>query len=417
MRIAECSPVFLPSIGGTELATLGISKGLKELGQDVHVSTHNVLNRESNNLGIHLNYSAELRRHEKVEGIEVTRFPISVINSPSTVVSVPLSISLLCYPPDLIHIQGLFDLPNLLCIALAGKLAHTPVVVTTHAIFETYEKFNKHRLSVLFNVFMRVLNMVVLKFIVLSNLERDLLAKSGVRPSKVVVIPNGIKAVENEKDDYKSIHQDAVGGGDYILCLCRFARYKNLELLVRAFRTIGTSTKLVIAGRVSDDAYFLELKKIAAADDRIVILRDIPEEVKRRLYLGCMFFVLPSAAETSPLSIIEAMTMAKPVIACNAGAISELVLHGENGLLFNPSDSVNLRHMMEYLLEDAVPRETMGRKSLEMVQDRTWERVSQMTLRVFREIEGQSLTKGGYSMRFRGLGCGVRKLGGYPEME
>ena len=259
--------------------------------------------------------------------------------------------------------------------------------------------------------------MVVLKFIVLSNLERDLLAKSGVRPSKVVVIPNGIKAVENEKDDYKSIHQDAVGGGDYILCLCRFARYKNLELLVRAFRTIGTSTKLVIAGRVSDDAYFLELKKIAAADDRIVILRDIPEEVKRRLYLGCMFFVLPSAAETSPLSIIEAMTMAKPVIACNAGAISELVLHGENGLLFNPSDSVNLRHMMEYLLEDAVPRETMGRKSLEMVQDRTWERVSQMTLRVFREIEGQSLTKGGYSMRFRGLGCGVRKLGGYPEME
>ena len=43
--------------------------------------------------------------------------------------------------------------------------------------------------------------------------------------------------------------------------------------------------------------------------------------------------VLPSFAEGLPVSLMEAMALARPVIATRVGAVSELVEHGEHGWL------------------------------------------------------------------------------------
>jgi glycosyltransferase involved in cell wall biosynthesis len=61
-------------------------------------------------------------------------------------------------------------------------------------------------------------------------------------------------------------------------------------------------------------------------------------------------FVLPSHGEHFGRVIIEAMAMAKPVVATMAGGVPEIVLAHETGLLVPPADPVALADAMLVLL-------------------------------------------------------------------
>jgi glycosyltransferase involved in cell wall biosynthesis len=70
--------------------------------------------------------------------------------------------------------------------------------------------------------------------------------------------------------------------------------------------------------------------------------------------------VLPSMDEGVPKSIIEAMTLGKPVVATRIGGIPELVQEGETGLLVPPRDSANLARAIIALARNKELRQRMG---------------------------------------------------------
>jgi glycosyltransferase involved in cell wall biosynthesis len=49
--------------------------------------------------------------------------------------------------------------------------------------------------------------------------------------------------------------------------------------------------------------------------------------------------LLLPAGEVTPLVIMEAMALGTPVIAADMGSISDVVVHGESGLLVPPGDA------------------------------------------------------------------------------
>lgn len=75
------------------------------------------------------------------------------------------------------------------------------------------------------------------------------------------------------------------------------------------------------------------------------VRNDIPE-----LVANFDVFILPSLWEGMPRSIIEAMVLAKPVIAYDIAGIREIVDDGTNGFVVPVHDSVQMCHMIEYLL-------------------------------------------------------------------
>ena len=71
-------------------------------------------------------------------------------------------------------------------------------------------------------------------------------------------------------------------------------------------------------------------------------------------------FLLPSLHEGFGLVLLEAMSRRVPIIASRVGAIPEIVVDGETGILVEPRNVDQLGGAMTRLLNDRALRKYMG---------------------------------------------------------
>lgn len=87
-------------------------------------------------------------------------------------------------------------------------------------------------------------------------------------------------------------------------------------------------------------------------------------------------YALISGIDMSPLTLLEAQLMAKPVIATSVGGIPELMVDGKTGFLIKKGDSKALIEKINILLNDDAKCKTMGHAGTEFVADKfSWENV------------------------------------------
>lgn len=89
-------------------------------------------------------------------------------------------------------------------------------------------------------------------------------------------------------------------------------------------------------------------------------------------------FMLPSKYEGLPMTIIEAMSYGKPVVASNVGGISEIVKDGENGFTVS-NDAVIFCEKISYILGDDDIYRRFSENSLMCYQEK---------LTVYKMVEG-----------------------------
>ena len=81
----------------------------------------------------------------------------------------------------------------------------------------------------------------------------------------------------------------------------------------------------------------------------------------------CDIFVLPSYREGIPRTLLEAGSMAKPIVTTNAIGCKEVVDDGINGFLVNIGDFKDLESKITILIQDKCLREEFGKKSREKI--------------------------------------------------
>jgi glycosyltransferase involved in cell wall biosynthesis len=81
-------------------------------------------------------------------------------------------------------------------------------------------------------------------------------------------------------------------------------------------------------------------------------------------------FVHPSYAEPFGLSIVEAMAMRKPVIACNTGGVPEIITHGSDGWLVEERSAEAVASAMSTLLGNRELCGQLGARARETVRNR-----------------------------------------------
>jgi glycosyltransferase involved in cell wall biosynthesis len=69
---------------------------------------------------------------------------------------------------------------------------------------------------------------------------------------------------------------------------------------------------------------------------------------------------LPSEAEALPMSILEAMALARPVVAADVGGVRDQVVHGETGYVAPPGDTAAVTRALLALAGDPARAKAMG---------------------------------------------------------
>jgi glycosyltransferase involved in cell wall biosynthesis len=140
----------------------------------------------------------------------------------------------------------------------------------------------------------------------------------------------------------------------FMLFVGALRRVKGIEQLVAAHQLLEQPPPLVLIGTVEPDtpSHF---------PPGVRVLTDFPHNAVMEAWSRCLFGVLPSLwAEPFGTVVCEAMSRGKPVIATKPGGHTDMVIHGETGLLVNRGDIDDLAAAMQLLITDAELRERLG---------------------------------------------------------
>lgn len=210
-------------------------------------------------------------------------------------------------------------------------------------------------------------------YVLLNEAQRaDFAAQHGVGPSRVKVIVHGVfddtLDAARPLGDVTGLEPIALHAGRYALLVGRIERYKGIDTLLEAYRSLpqGASFPLVIAGAGEFSAD--ELSRIEELADRPVFIvnRWLSDRELASLVAAARFVVVPYVSATQSGVIATASAFGIPVIASDAGGLAEQVVEGETGLLFSAGDSAALAVALlkAFSMDDAAHAE-MSQKARE----------------------------------------------------
>ncbi|HDT12624.1 MAG TPA: glycosyltransferase [Candidatus Marinimicrobia bacterium] len=191
-----------------------------------------------------------------------------------------------------------------------------------------------------------------------------------IHPDKIKVIYNGLKFKQYEGHIPFPIYSRQ--GDEMVLGNAgRLVRQKGQEFLIDLaveLKERGKNFKILIAGEGKLDVRLREYARVKGVDDKIVFLgfmRDM-----RRFMDSIDIFVLSSRWEGFGYVIVEAMSMAKPVIAFDVSSNPEIIDDNINGCLVPPFDIKLLADKVIHLIENPELRNGLGEIARQSVQDR-----------------------------------------------
>ena len=139
-----------------------------------------------------------------------------------------------------------------------------------------------------------------------------------------------------------------------LLYLGRISEEKGLFDLVDLIRKhkeyFSDKIKLILGG-LGDDKRLMDLIKKNNLEDMIEYVGWVDGKKKAFLLNRCDLFILPSLHEGLPISILEAMSYKKPIIATDVGGVSSIVLDKINGVLVPPLSQQELFDAIHFFVD------------------------------------------------------------------
>jgi glycosyltransferase involved in cell wall biosynthesis len=179
----------------------------------------------------------------------------------------------------------------------------------------------------------------------------------------------------------------------YVLFLGRLVPEKRPDWAIQAFQRIPDGAKrLVIAGGSSaTDQYVRNLKKLAKpTPDRILFTDAVYGPLKEELLANARLFVLPSALEGLPITLLEAMSHARPCLVSDIPPHRDTIQDGKNGFLHRTADFAHLCERLGDILHVAPGSLVgIGAAARETVADRyDWEEIVDQIERLYETVRG-----------------------------
>lgn len=201
------------------------------------------------------------------------------------------------------------------------------------------------------------------------------LVSTGVDPSKVSVMPNGVD-VDLFRPEGPS-RRDGFEGKLVMGFVGSLKRWHGIDVLATAFRRLASDARLHLLV-VGNGPAGKEVNELARdLPGRVTWVDAVPHESVPEYLRAMDLAVAPYPALEkfyfSPLKILEYMAAGRAIIAARMGQISELLRHEETGILIEPGSPDALVAAIERLAADEDLRLSLGRAaSLEARRAHPW---------------------------------------------
>jgi glycosyltransferase involved in cell wall biosynthesis len=239
--------------------------------------------------------------------------------------------------------------------------------------------------------------------VTVSYAMKDELSNLGFPKEKIQVSYNGVDPQKYDPEEvtaeqiqrvraYYGIKDDEF----MILFIGRLVGIKGVDKLIMALPKILQKTpkaKLVIVGLGDLQEYLGNLVKTMRLDNSVKFRFEfVPEEERILHYAACDVAVFPSLYEPFGIVVLEAMSMAKPVVVGGAGVsgMREIVIAcGEEqcGYHVNPADPTDIAWGINSTLENRDKMRWLGQNGRRRVlSEFTWEKIAEKTLALYQQI-------------------------------
>ena len=112
----------------------------------------------------------------------------------------------------------------------------------------------------------------------------------------------------------------------------------------------------------------------------------LDQEAKTKALSECTIFILPSKIEALPISILEAMSFGKPIVATNVGGIPSIVKESHNGWLFDYQSDDQLRSIINKIFQDSEIVKSFGDNSKEMSAYYSTANIKNKLIRIYNSL-------------------------------
>jgi glycosyltransferase involved in cell wall biosynthesis len=352
-KVLVVGKFYPPCRGGTEANTRDVCEALARR----HQVTALVFNHEPGS------------KEEMRGGVRIVRCDVNAVIK-SQPISLQLWRTLDLAGIDLVH----FHAPNffaaaLLLFQLRGRHRDLPIIVTHHSDVHARRLIRRFVLPLYHRLARKA------RWVVVTSLKNAGISADIPQGARIAVVPLGIQAADYAVSDEAQAEADAwrrarYGDAPIVVFIGRHARYKGLDVLVRALAaTPGVHALIVGDGPLRQGAEDLAVQFGIQA--RTHFLGNVGDAEKLRVLACADVFAFPSTEITEAFGIsqLEAMAAGVPVIATDLPTgVTDIALHEITALVVPPGDATAFAAALRRLLADGPLRQRLSGRALAHVQ-------------------------------------------------
>jgi glycosyltransferase involved in cell wall biosynthesis len=200
------------------------------------------------------------------------------------------------------------------------------------------------------------------RVIQVSERQAAPLERLGYRRERIVTVPNGVSGPGAERGVDRAAVRASLGVGDdefAVLCVANLRPEKGgaafVEAVARARSDGSDRLRGLIAGDGPEREHLDRLAREAGGVRLLGSRGDVPD-----LMVACDAVALLSEAEALPMSILEAMSLGRPVVTSDVGGCAEAVSDGETGIVVPPANAAAAATALATLAADPEKARAMG---------------------------------------------------------
>jgi phosphatidyl-myo-inositol dimannoside synthase len=224
--------------------------------------------------------------------------------------------------------------------------------------------------------------------VAVSSYTRQLALDHGAPAERVHRVPPGVDLVAPsgaERDESPTV-----------VTIARLdQRYKGHDVLIRALPLVRSripGARLVVVGDGPMQPAYESLARSLGLDGSVLFAGVLNDAARDSVLDRAHVFAMPSrlpldgGGEGFGIVYLEAAVHGLPAVAGNVAGALDAVVHGETGLLVDPTDHVAVADALTTLLDDADLAARLGRAAAERAKDFAWAKIARRVEDVLLEV-------------------------------